>query len=58
MKKKYLIRVNTGGEDETFIVEADNIHEARELAYAKWREAVEQDADYGVVGEINERIEL
>ncbi len=43
---KYLIIYNAGFGEETEIVECDTQAEADEAAYASWKEAAENNADY------------
>lgn len=46
---KYIIKWNTGYGDEFEVEEADSQEEAQKMAYDKWREDIERDADYDAV---------
>jgi len=48
---QYIININYGYGDEYEEVSAENEEEANKIAYKRWREEAEGQADYGVIGE-------
>lgn len=53
---KYIVKINYGYGYEYEEVEAEGEDEALEMAYEAWRDAVETNADYSVVGEWTEEL--
>jgi hypothetical protein len=53
---KYIIKWNAGYGDSYDEVEAENEEKALEYAYESWKEEVEANADYDVIGEWTEEL--
>lgn len=49
--KKYIITWNAGYGEEFTEIEVEREEDAQEAAYKYWREDVENNADYDVIGE-------
>lgn len=53
---KYIIKWDGGYGFSYDVVEAEDEDEALDLAYDYWKEEVESNADYGIVGEWTEEL--
>jgi len=53
---KYIIHYDYGYGAEYEIVEEETEEEAVKYAYGQWKEGVEAQADYGVIGEVTEEL--
>jgi hypothetical protein len=49
--KKWIIQWNAGYGDSYETIEAENYDDALDEAYQYWKEEVESNADYSVIGE-------
>ena len=56
MSKKYIIRWDAGYGSEYDEVEAESVDEANSMAYERWREDAENNADYACEGEATEEL--
>ena len=54
--KEYIITWDVGYGASFDIVEAEDAEKAQQIAYEYWKDEVESDADYGVVGEATEEL--
>jgi hypothetical protein len=54
--KKFIIKWNAGYGENYIEIEAENEEKAIERAYEEWKEDVECNADYGVVGEATDEL--
>ena len=53
---KFIIKWNAGYGDEYAEIDADTEDEATAYAYDQWKEDVESNADYGVIGEATDEL--
>ena len=56
MSKEYIIKWDCGYGDNYEVVTADNREEAMDMAYEVWRDDVESNADYDVIGEATDEL--
>ena len=54
--KEYIISWNTRYGEEYEIINANNEDEAQDIAYEYWNEDIQNQADYGVIGEATEEL--
>ncbi len=54
--EKFIIQWDAGYGKNYDVVECDTEQQAEKLAYEAWREDVEINADYGVVGEATDEL--